>query len=386
MSADGLPRVAIVYDCLYPFTTGGGERVYAEIASRLAARGHHVDYLTRTQWEGDTPEAAFRIVPVWSGDVANAQGDRLPAAAAGFARAVHRELRRRRDDYDIVIVSALPPLNVFAARLALRGRRAWLVADWLEVWTYRKWRQYSGVLVGSVAFLVQWAGLRRSDEVTVNSTFTLNRARSRLRDGEGVVLGLVDLVPDRGAADPARPRPTILFAGRHIPDKQLHVLPAAVAVVASSFPDVRLLVTGAGSETGRLQEAAADAGIDVELLGRVSDTELARLMGDAGVLVNPSRREGFGLVVAEAASRGTPSVVVAGEDNAAAELVEDGVNGYVAASTAPEDLGGAIVAALRGGAGLRSSSRAWYERSRSARSLDASIDEVLERYRSARAR
>ena len=48
------------------------------------------------------------------------------------------------------------------------------------------------------------------------------------------------------------------------------------------------------------------------------------------MLVNPSAREGFGLVVAEAAADGTPSVVVAGEDNAAAELVIDGVNGFVA--------------------------------------------------------
>ena len=43
--------------------------------------------------------------------------------------------------------------------------------------------------------------------------------------------------------------------------------------------------------------------------------------GAPGVLVNPSAREDLGLVVAEAAAQATPSVVVAGEDNAAAELV-----------------------------------------------------------------
>ena len=44
-------------------------------------------------------------------------------------------------------------------------------------------------------------------------------------------------------------------------------------------------------------------------------------------LLLTSRREGYGLVVVEAASHGTPSVVVAGEDNAATELIEEGVNG-----------------------------------------------------------
>ncbi len=64
----------------------------------------------------------------------------------------------------------------------------------------------------------------------------------------------------------------------------------------------------------------------------------------------PSRREGYGLVVIEAASRGTPSVVVAGPDNAAVELVDDGVNGFVAASASPEDLAAAIVRVSDGGA------------------------------------
>ena len=53
-------------------------------------------------------------------------------------------------------------------------------------------------------------------------------------------------------------------------------------------------------------------------------------------LVLPSRREGYGLVVVEAAALGTPSVVVRGPDNAATELVEDGKNGFVAPSADPE--------------------------------------------------
>ena len=50
----------------------------------------------------------------------------------------------------------------------------------------------------------------------------------------------------------------------------------------------------------------------------------------------PSRREGYGMVVVEAAARGTPSIVVAGEDNAATELIEEGVNGFVAPSADAE--------------------------------------------------
>ena len=65
-------------------------------------------------------------------------------------------------------------------------------------------------------------------------------------------------------------------------------------------------------------------------------------MGRAMCMVLPSRREGYGLVVIEAAARGTPSVVVEGPDNAAVELIEEGVNGVVAASASAEDLAAAI--------------------------------------------
>ena len=43
------------------------------------------------------------------------------------------------------------------------------------------------------------------------------------------------------------------------------------------------------------------------------------------------------MVVVEAAARGTPSIVVAGEDNAAVELIEEGVNGFVVASADAQD-------------------------------------------------
>lgn len=390
-------RVAVVYDCLFPVTTGGGERVYRALAEHFVERGCQVDYLTRTQWEpGAAPDAGFAIREIWRGKIADERGDRLPRAAVGFALAVFRSLRRSRGDYDLVVVSALPPLNVIAARLALLFSRTWLVADWLEVWTLRKWREYSGVMVGSIAWLVQSVALRMSDEVTVNSSFTLRRAQgsrparrtgrgTAARRRRGLVLGLVDLVGspaiDAGTvSDPG----LILFAGRHIPDKRLTALPAALRVVRRTHAEARLVVAGSGPETEALRQAAVESGVEVEILGRVPDAELADLMGSAAVLVNPSRREGFGLVVAEAASYGTPSVVVAGEDNASADLVESGRNGFVAASASADDLGGALVRALDGGPALRASTTEWFAEARRTRNLRGSVDELLERYGVAR--
>jgi glycosyltransferase involved in cell wall biosynthesis len=74
-------------------------------------------------------------------------------------------------------------------------------------------------------------------------------------------------------------------------------------------------------------------------------------------------------------------VVVAGEDNAAVELVDDGENGVIAASAAPEDLAAAIVRVHAEGAALRERTRAWYARNARRLSLAASVDTVAASYR-----
>jgi glycosyltransferase involved in cell wall biosynthesis len=382
--------VAVVYDCLFPLNAGGGERVYRRMAELLRDSGCAVDYVTRRQWaDGDEPATTFTIKPVWSGALYDTTGTRTPASAIAFGWAVFRHFRRNRRRYDIVVVSALPVLNVFAVKLALIGTRPFLVVDWLEVWGWRKWRGYSGAVVGTVAALLQFLALRSGSLHTVNSNFTRERIRRYLPSADPVVLGLVDLAsPPPNASTSRGPDAPLLYVGRHIADKRLTELPPALAFARKVVPGLGAVIVGSGPETEAVRRRGIECGVQeaLEFTGRASDAELHERFAHARVLVNPSAREGFGLVVAEAAAFGTPSVVVAGADNAAADLVEDGVNGFVAASTRPEDLGEAIVRAIDGGQELRQSTLEWFRRERETNGLAVSVRQILERYRSSRAR
>jgi len=383
------PRVAIAYDCVFPLNAGGGERVYRRLAELLVEGGSTVDYLTRRQWATDAPPASFSLVPVWQGDIYDAAGTRTPRSAVAFAWALFRYFLPRRGQYDLVLVSTLPVLNLFAVRLALLGSPAFVVADWLEIWPWRKWREYAGALSGTIAFLLQVVGIRLAHLHTVNSDFTGARLRRYRRRAAPITLGLVDLVGDEPGATTDRPDdPYLVFIGRHIADKRLIDLVPALAEARGAFPELRAVIVGDGPETPAVAARVTELGLDaeLELRGRVGEEELRELIRGARVLVNPSRREGFGLVVVEAAAFATPSVVVAGPDNAAAELVVDGVNGYVAASVSPEVLGAAIVRAVRDGEPLRARTRAWFDTERVSNGLSASVDQILARYRSARAR
>jgi glycosyltransferase involved in cell wall biosynthesis len=120
--------------------------------------------------------------------------------------------------------------------------------------------------------------------------------------------------------------------------------------------------------------------------GQVAAERVDAALARGLCLLLPSRREGYGLVVVESAARGTPVILVGGPDNAATELVEEGVNGTVASSTAAEELGGAIVRVHEAGAALRTSTADWFNRNATKLSLETSLEAVSAAYGEHRAR
>jgi glycosyltransferase involved in cell wall biosynthesis len=147
-------------------------------------------------------------------------------------------------------------------------------------------------------------------------------------------------------------------------------------------PGLRLELYGDGPERRRVEELVdrLDLRGRVRVAGHRPEEEVAEALGRAACLATASEREGYGLVVVEAAGRGTPSVVVAGPENAATELVSDGVNGAVAASAEPEDLGAAIRRVTEAGPALRRSTAHWFEENADRLRLDRSLELVVAEY------
>src|SRR3954451_1789565 len=149
-------RICLVYDCLYPYTVGGGERWYRGLAEGLAARGHEVTYLTLRQWPaGEEPDVpGVRVRAVASGGELYVDGRRSIGLQLRFAAAVLRHLLRHGTGYDVV---QTPGLHLaLLAVLAARRRGFRVAADWFEVWTRRYWLDYLGPIAGGFG----WAGRR----------------------------------------------------------------------------------------------------------------------------------------------------------------------------------------------------------------------------------
>ena len=174
----------------------------------------------------------------------------------------------------------------------------------------------------------------------------------------------------------------VLFAGRLIPEKQVMLAVAAMALAVERIDGLRGEFLGDGPERAALDAAIAAHRLQgvVTARGFAASETVDEEMRRAMCMLLTSRREGYGLVVVEAAARGTPSIVVAGEDNAATELIEDGVNGFVALSAEPESIAEAIALVHDAGAALRESTARWFAKNADSLSLESSLRKVLEVY------
>ncbi len=379
-------RICVIYDCLFPFTVGGAERWYRNLAERLAAEGHEVTYLTLRQWDRGVQPQLEGVQVVTVGPrmgLYTTDGRRriLPPLVFGAGVLVHLLARGRR--YETVHMAAFPYFSLLAAGLARRFASYGLVVDWHEVWSKAYWREYLGRVGGAIGECVQRLCARVGQRAFCFSRLHAQRLREEGLRGEVTVLRGEYAGPlDTPVPQPAQP--LVVFAGRMIPEKRAPSGVAGVAAAAGRIPGLRGAFFGDGPEHAAVLETIARtrACENIVAPGFAPAEEVDAALARALCMLLPSRREGYGMIVVEAAARGTPSIVVAGEDNAATELIEQGVNGFVADSADPEELASMIVRVHEAGMSLRESTARWFSTNSAQLSLESSLSAVLASYAS----
>ncbi len=216
---------------------------------------------------------------------------RRPWAAPVLVASMTRAVRRAAQEADLVHVHWLP--NAVAALPAGKPYVVTVHGSDLEL----------GRRVPPLARLL----LRRARAVVaVSRALAEDARRLGARDVRTIPNG-VDIPAAVG--DEAEP-PYVLYAGRLSAEKGVEELLAAAE-------GLNLVVAGDGPLRSRVPDA----------LGFVPRPELERLLAGAAVVACPSRREGFGVVCAEAMAHGRP--VVAGAVGGLLDLVRDGETGLL---------------------------------------------------------
>jgi glycosyltransferase involved in cell wall biosynthesis len=116
--------------------------------------------------------------------------------------------------------------------------------------------------------------------------------------------------------------PLVLYVGRLVFEKGIHILLQAWPTVLGRWPNARLVIAGIGAMLDDLRDQARALGIDstVQFAGFVSDEAREQLYRCADVAVFPSLYEPFGIVALEAMAAGCP--VIASATGGLAEVVD----------------------------------------------------------------
>ena len=132
-------------------------------------------------------------------------------------------------------------------------------------------------------------------------------------------------------------------------DEVIDVMPCLLR----QLPDLRYLIVGDGSDRARLEAKARAHGLSkyVIFAGRIAEAEKVAHYNLADVYVMPSRGEGFGIALIEAAACGIP--VVGSSVDGSRDALLDGQLGRMVDPSKPDELIEAITAAIRGSRRVR---------------------------------
>ena len=349
-------RLAFLSDAVYPFHHGGKETLHYERSIRLARRGHAVRILTMHWWRARDRSIirdgiVFQSVAPRTA-IYTSKGGRAIWESVAFGLGSLRLLWS--PPFDVLDVDQFPFTPFFAARLVCRLRARPMTATWYEVWDRDYWREYMGRL-GPVGFFLQRFAARSADLIFADSRLTARRLTEWLGVDPHRVLVLSPGVDVDTVSTDISPSPSgegqgggsqqvdCIFVGRLLAHKHVDIMLAALALI----PGVTGLIVGSGPEKDRLIALAGELGISDRVRFESPGSHeavLDRLRG-ARLLVFPSTREGFGVAVLEANALGVPALVIQHPDNAALELVRDGVTGIIC-NLAPDPMAAQIRAYL----------------------------------------
>jgi len=294
----------------------------------------HVVFLAETdpelrQWAIYRDEINFshEILPSW----------RVRAGKMNWLlnRGIRSALNRNHPD--VIICGGYNYVSSWTALLWARRRRVPFIL-WSESNAYDRRRGYAWVEFLKAYFLGRCNGFAVPGRASLDYLRSLGAPADRIFIAPNAVdncFFLRESEQARRQSDALRlqlnlPQRYILFVGRLVREKGVFDLLEAYAKLSGKLrSEVGLVFAGDGTAKQRLIEQAEDIQPGtVFLCGFAQREQLARYYGLAEALVLPTHSDPWGLVVNEGMACGLP-IVVSNVAGCAADLVQDGWNGFV---------------------------------------------------------
>ncbi|MFZ2175395.1 MAG: glycosyltransferase family 4 protein [Rhodococcus sp. (in: high G+C Gram-positive bacteria)] len=329
---------------------GGSERYLEQVGAQLAERGIKVTLRTAGYRGAPKRETVDGIEVSRGGGRYSVYPRALAAIALG--RFGFGPLKGLRPDAVIDTQNGIP----FFSRTVAGAPVTLLVHH-----CHREQWPVAGRLMGKIGWWVESRLSPRTHHDNQYLTVSLPSADELVelgveRERIAVVRNGADDIPAGAAVGGAHTRtahPSVCVLSRLVPHKQIEDALEAIAALRPTSAGLHLDVIGGGWWEQNLRDRAHELGIGdaVTFHGHVGETRKHQLLSQSWVHVMPSRKEGWGLAVIEAAQHGVPTVGYRSSKGLTDSIV-DGVTGVlvgdvVAGSADVAELTAAVDALLR---------------------------------------
>lgn len=286
-----------------PNRYGGSETCVEEVGTRLARAGHHVRVFSRSRVTG-TRAREYRGLVI--APMPSLPAQVLDTLSHSLAAILWLAVRRKRHAGTVLHFhgsgnGALLPLT------RLLGLPAVVTVDGAD-WRREKWGPIARRLLKLAAGMTG----RLADVVVADSREGVQTYRRMWgSEPEYIPYGAPEWTSrtDRSVLERfgLQPRSYLLFVGRFVPEKQIHVLVEAHRLLPAPRPKL-VLVGGLPDESNYARRVGAATSEDVVFTGKLYGDELAPLLDEALAYVQPSSVEGTSPMVLTAMAHGLPVV------------------------------------------------------------------------------
>lgn len=301
---------------------GGAETISWEIMKRLVSDKHEVRLIT-ARYKGSDKHEVIDGVEIFRA------GNRLTV----YPRAMLTYLKKFASQTDLVIeeMNTLP----FGVGFYSRKKRVLLAYQLArQVWFYQAAFpvSYIGYALEPVYLFIM--SLRYKTVLTESESSRQDFARYGLKAKNTSVFRVgIDIEPIQSLDEKKNPN-SVLVLGSIRPMKR--TIDAVKAFENARDRNPKLSLKLAGSNAGKYGEKVLDYAsrsrhaAAIKVLGKVSENQRLSLMQEAGVIVVTSIKEGWGLIVTEANSQGTPAIAY--DVDGLRDSVKDRTTGFLVAS------------------------------------------------------
>jgi len=317
-------KIAFVYDAVYPWIKGGGEKRIYELGRRLAKEGHEVHVFGVKWWDGPSVmkyegmmlHGVCRAMDLYVGSRRS-----IPEAMIFAIKLVPHLIREK---FDMIDVTAFPYFSCISVKFVSIIRGTPMIITWLEVWG-KYWYEYLG-FAGYPGIIIEKICTKLPDKHITISQHTREEllaigvpARKTTVIRIGINFKLIQQI------SPNKEKYDIVFAGRLIQDKNVDVLIEAVGRIKKQLKEIKCIIIGSGPEKEKLVALANDLclGENIRFMDFMEYEEMISFIKSSRLFVLPSTREGFGIIVLEVMASRTPVIAVISKRSAVSEIIDN---------------------------------------------------------------